>query len=94
MAAYIMALTIKPNAKQEHPALSHHINDSIEVFARHDIHIDNLLATLGRFDFLALFESTDQTKVFRAASDINNLGILETETWPVIPFDEFTSILE
>lgn len=94
MAAYIMALTINPNAKKEHPDLSHHINVSLEILAKHKIHVDKLLATLGRFDFLALFETPDQTQVFKAAAEINNFGILDTETWPVIPFDEFTSILE
>lgn len=94
MADYIMALTINPNAKKEHPSLSHQINESIEILAKHEIHVDKLLATLGRFDFLAVFESDDQSKVFKAAAAINNLGILDTETWPVIPFEEFTSILE
>ncbi len=94
MAAYIMALTINQNAKKEHPDLSRHINESLEILAKHDIHVDKLLATLGRFDFLALLETADQTQVFKAAAEINNLGILDTETWPVIPFDEFTSILE
>jgi len=29
MAIFIMALTINPNAKKEHPNLSHHINESL-----------------------------------------------------------------
>jgi uncharacterized protein with GYD domain len=94
MARYIMALTINPNAKKEHPDLSHFINDSIEMLAKNNIKVETLFATLGRFDFLALFEADDQSVVFKAASDINNLGILDTETWPVIPFEEFTRIFE
>jgi uncharacterized protein with GYD domain len=94
MARYIMALTINPNAKKEHPDLSHLINDSIEMLARNNIKVETLFATLGRFDFLALFDAEDQSVVFKAASDINNLGILDTETWPVIPFEEFTRIFE
>ncbi len=94
MAAYIMALTINPNAKKTHPALSHDINESIEVLAKHEIHVDKLLATLGRFDFLAMFDAPDQSMVFQAAGEINRLGVLETETWPVIPYEEFTTILE
>jgi len=94
MAAYIMALTINPNAKKAHPNLSHHINDSIEVLAKHEIHVDKLLATLGRYDFLAMFDAPEQSMVFKAAANINRLGILDTETWPVIPFEEFSAILE
>lgn len=94
MARYIMALTINPNAKKEHSDLSHLINDSIELIAKNKIKVETLFATLGRFDFLALFEAEDQSQVFKAASDINKLGILDTETWPVIPFEEFTRIFE
>ena len=94
MARYIMALTINPNAKKDHPNLSHFINDSIEMLAKNNIKVETLFATLGRFDFLALFDAEDQAVVFKAASDINNLGILDTETWPVIPFEEFTRIFE
>ena len=93
MASYIMALTINPNAKKEHPDLSHHVNESIEILTRHKIHVDQLFATLGRFDFLVMFETEDQSQVFKAASDINHLGVLDTETWPVIPFDEFNQII-
>lgn len=94
MASYIMALTINPNAKKEHPDLTHHINESIEILSKHGIHVDSLFATLGRYDFLAMFNVDDQSIVFKAASDINNLGILDTETWPVIPFDEFSQIID
>ncbi len=94
MASYIMALTINPNAKKKHPNLSHHVNESIEILAKHKIHVDKLYATLGRYDFLVMFDVIDQAIVFSAASEINHLGVLDTETWPVIPFEEFSQIIE
>lgn len=94
MAKYIMAMTINPNAKKEHPELSHFINNSIELLSANEIKVDLLCATLGRYDFIAMFDCDVQSDVFKAASDINRAGILDTETWPVIPYEEFTEILE
>jgi len=92
MATFIMAMKINPGAKKQHPDLSAQINDSLEVFNRNNVKIDNLFATLGRYDYLAVFDAVDQTIAFRVASEINNIGVLETETWPVITYDEFTHL--
>lgn len=94
MAQFIMAMTINPNAKKEHPNLSHHVNSSLEIFAKHDVKVINLFATLGRYDFLAVFEALDQNIAFKVASEINALAILETETWPVIPFEDFSQLIK
>jgi len=94
MALFIMAMTINPNAKKEHSDLSHQVNDSLEVFPRNDIKLRDLFATLGRFDYLAVFDSPDQTVAFKIATEINNKGILETETWPVIPYEDFSRLLK
>ena len=93
MAAYIMALSINPAAKKDHPDLMRHINDSLEILNEHNIKIDRMFATLGRFDFLACFDTDDQQLVFKIATTINEKGILDTETWPVIPFEDFSEIL-
>jgi uncharacterized protein with GYD domain len=93
MALFIMALTINPNAKRLHSELAGKVNESLEVFTQSKIKVDKLYATLGRYDFLAVFSVADQIAAFKAASEINNKGILETETWPVIPYDEFTKLI-
>lgn len=93
MASFIMAMKINPNAKRAHPDLSHHIDASLEVFARNGIKDVKLFATLGRYDLLALFSATDQAAAFKIASGINGKGVLETETWPVIPYEEFTQLI-
>ena len=92
MATFIMALQINPSAKKLHDDLSAQINESLEVFSKNNVKITSLFATLGRYDYLAIFDAVDQTLAFRVASEINNKGILETETWPVIPYDEFTQL--
>ena len=92
MATFIMALQINPSAKKMHADLSAQINDSLEVFSRNNVKVNDLYATLGRYDYLAIFDAADQTVAFRVASEINNKGILETETWPVIAYDEFTQL--
>ena len=93
MASYIMAMTINPNAKKQHPDLSRQINQSLEVFAKNKVKVLGLYATLGRFDCLAMFDVADQATAFKVASEITAKGILETETWPVIPFEDFTQLL-
>jgi uncharacterized protein with GYD domain len=93
MASFIMAMTINPNAKKLHHNLSHQINDSLDVFTRNNVKVLNLYATLGRYDLLAMFDATDQAMAFKVASEINTKGILETETWPVIPYEEFSQLI-
>jgi uncharacterized protein with GYD domain len=93
MATFIMAMTINPSAKKMHADLSNQVNNSLEVFALNNIRLTSLFATLGRYDYLAIFEALDQTVAFRVASMINSKGILETETWPVIPYDEFSRLI-
>ncbi|MCK4856649.1 MAG: GYD domain-containing protein [candidate division Zixibacteria bacterium] len=94
MATFIMAMTINPNAKKLHPDLSNQINKSFDLFAEHGVKMENLYATLGRYDYLAVFSAADQTVAFKVALDINNRGILETETWPVVPYEDFSQIIK
>jgi uncharacterized protein with GYD domain len=94
MAAFIMAMTINPNAKRAHPDLSRQVNTSLEVFALNGVKVVKLYATLGRYDYLAMFDATEQKAAFKIASEINALGILETETWPVIPYEEFSQLIQ
>ncbi|MDX9856288.1 MAG: GYD domain-containing protein [candidate division Zixibacteria bacterium] len=93
MATFIMAMTINPNAKKAHPNLSFTVSETLDVFKRNHVKVTNLFATLGRYDYLAVFDAPDQSLAFKLASDINNSGILETETWPVIPYEDFSRII-
>lgn len=93
MPSFIMALKISPMARKEHPDLSNQVNESLNVFAEHSVTIRNLFATLGRYDYVAIFEADDQTIAFRVANLINSKGILQTETWPVIDYDDFSKII-
>lgn len=94
MATFIMAMTINPNAKKLHPDLSSQIDDSLEAFKEKGLKLLNLYATLGRYDYVAIFDASDQTIAFRTASAINSKGILETETWPVIPYEDFSRLIK
>ncbi len=94
MATFIMAMTINPNAKKLHPDLSNQVSVSLDVFAERQVKVMELFATLGRYDYLAIFDAADQTVAFRLAADINIKGILETETWPVIPYEDFSRLIK
>jgi len=50
--------------------------------------------SLAGMIFLAVFEALDQNIAFKVASEINALAILETETWPVIPFEDFSQLIK
>ncbi len=93
MALFIMAMNINPSAKKLHSKLPGRINESLEQFTENKVKLDHFYATLGRYDFLAVFEVVDHTIAFKIASGINNIGILETETWPIISYDEFSKLL-
>jgi len=94
MASFIMAMSINPNAKKLHSDLSAKINESLEVFVENKVKVTNLYATLGRYDYIAVFDAKDQGVAFKVAADIATMGILETETWPVIPYDDFSQLLQ
>jgi uncharacterized protein with GYD domain len=94
MPSFIMAMTINPSAKKMHPDLSHQIDESLELFSKNDVKLEDLFATLGRYDYLAIFEAVDQAVAFKVASEINRKGILETETWPVIPYEDFLRLIK
>ncbi|MFH1687258.1 MAG: GYD domain-containing protein [bacterium] len=94
MATFIMAMSINPSAKKAHDDLSHQIDESLDVFGSSGVKDVKIYATLGRYDCLAVFETDDQSTAFRVASKITKLGVLDTETWPVIPFEEFSQILQ
>ncbi len=93
MALFMMAMTINPGAKKLHQDLQKKINESLDVFSANSAKVQNLFATLGRYDLLAVFDAPDQTTAFKIASEINTQGILETETWPVIPYEDFSQLL-
>jgi len=94
MPTFIMALTINPNAKKHQPEFSQHVTDSLDRFAANNLKVQHLFATLGRYDYVAIFAAEDQTTAFKVATQINNLGILETETWPVIDYDDYSQLLK
>lgn len=93
MATYIMALKISPDAKKEHPDLSHSVSKSLDVFSENRVVVSQLFATLGRYDYLAVFDTADSVIPFKIATEINKRGVLQTETWPVIPYDEYTRLI-
>ncbi|RKX25862.1 MAG: hypothetical protein DRP45_04930 [Candidatus Zixiibacteriota bacterium] len=93
MATFIMAMSINPGARKQHSDLSRQINESLDVFRENGIKEVKLYATMGRYDCLAVFDAIDQTVAFRVAGGINAKGILDTETWPVIPFEDFEQLI-
>ena len=94
MASFIMALNILAGAKKAHSDLAHQVDLSLDTFTDNKVKHLKVYATMGRFDFVAFFEAEDQNVAFRVASQINARGVLETETWPVIPFEEFANLIE
>lgn len=94
MATFIMAMIINPTAKRSPGDLASQISLSLDLFSDAGVKVHNIYATLGRYDCLAVFDADDQTTAFRIASEITRLGVLDTETWPVIPFEDFTSLLK
>ena len=90
MATFIMAMNINPSAKKGQPDLNKAINESFEIFSQNKVKVTHLVATLGRYDYVAMFDAADQTIAFKVASQINAIGVLDTETWPVIPYEELS----
>jgi len=94
MALFIMAMTINPSAKKTYDDFSHQIDESLQLFSQSGVKMHDVFATLGRYDLLAVFEATDQADAFAIASHINRKGILDTETWPVIPYEDFSRLMK
>jgi len=92
MPAFIMAASINPSAKRMMTDLTHQIDESLDCFSRETVKVIDVFATLGRYDYIVVFEAPDQSEAFRVASEINAKGVLETETWPVIPYEDFSQL--
>ena len=93
MASFIMAMNILADAKKLHSDLSHQIDLSLDLFHEGGVNNLQVFATMGRYDIVAFFDAEDQNVAFKVASQINARGILETETWPVIPFEDFSNLI-
>lgn len=93
MSSFMMAMTINKDVKRDHPDVTHQVDQSLAIFEKHEIKVDCLYATLGRYDYLVHFEVEDQSEAFLVAAEINALGTLRTETWPLIPYDEFSQLI-
>ena len=94
MAQFIMAMIINSSARRSHQDLPHQIDESLDLLVNPAIKDLKLYATLGRFDYIAIFSSEDQAITFKIANAINRKGILKTESWPVVPYDEFSEIIQ
>lgn len=93
MASFMMAMTINKNLKKEHPDVTHQVDHSLEVFAKYELKVTSIFATLGRYDYLVHFEAYEQEEAFKVASEINEIGALRTETWPLISYEDFSKIV-
>jgi len=51
-------------------------------------------AVLGNFDFLNIVEADDATAISRAVVELGSRGSIKTETYSVIPIDEFIASLK
>jgi len=93
MASFIMAMNILADAKKLHSDLAHQIDLSLDLFAENQVKELQVYATMGRYDMVAIFDAEDQNVAFKVASQINARGVLETETWPIIPFEDFSNMI-
>lgn len=93
MASFMMAMTINQDAKKEHPDITHQVDESLALFKKNNLKVSSLFATLGRYDYLVLFDATDQSDAFKVAAQINDRGTVRTETWPLIPYEEFSQLV-
>lgn len=93
MTSFIMAMNICPDARKLHSDLTHQIDLSLDIFASNKVTDLRVFATMGRYDIVAMFDVENQAAAFRIASQIHSRGILDTETWPVIPFEDFSDML-
>ena len=93
MASFMMAMTINQDFKKDHPDITHQVDKSLQVFSDHELKVESLFATLGRYDYLVLFEAVEQSDAFKVAAEINSRGALRTETWPLIPYEDFSQLV-
>ena len=93
MAMFMMAMNINQETKKEHPDVTHQVDLSLDVFREYQLEVKGVYATLGRYDYLVLFEAFDQAEAFRVATAINDKRVLRTETWPLIPYSDFSQLV-
>lgn len=50
-------------------------------------------ATLGPYDYLDVFEAPDEATAMKVTTIIRSFGHASTETWGVVPWDDFKASL-
>ena len=66
MARFMMAMNINQETKKEHPDVTHQVDMCLEIFREHELKVERVFATLGRYDYLVLFEADDQDEAEEA----------------------------
>ena len=96
MPTFILATKLAPDALKDADArrkMGHRWLKKVEA-ACPDVKWLGHYATLGRFDFIDIYEAGSAATAQRVALISRSEGAVSAETWPSFPYDEFLKVLE
>ncbi len=92
MPLYITFTSLSPEGKEaiaKDPARIKANNKELEAMG---VKVLAQYATLGRLDFINIFEAPSEEAIFKVAVRLSGRGIGKTETLTAVPIDEFIAI--
>jgi uncharacterized protein with GYD domain len=91
MVTFAMLTRIAPGAvgsPADYERLGRQVEEAVRAGCP-EAHWIGSYAVLGPYDYLDLFEATDVRMASRVAVIVRSFGHARTETWPVVPYEEF-----
>lgn len=91
MATYAMLTRIAPGSidrPSDYERIGRQVEEAIRTQCP-DVRWIGSYAVLGPCDYLDIFEAADAQMAGRVAVLVRSFGHASTETWPVLPYEEF-----
>jgi uncharacterized protein with GYD domain len=96
MMTFAMLTRLSPDALKDPGTiedLARRVTGEIERKCPHVRWVVNY-AMLGPYDYLDIFEATDEHEAAKVAAIVRSLGHATTETWTLVPWKRYEAVLE
>lgn len=94
MPLFIRLTRLTPQALKNIRNLQKIRDEAKSIMERNGGKMQALYATLGFYDFIAIFEAPDATAAAKISALLAETGNFEAQTLPAIPIDEFIESLK
>lgn len=89
MFTYVGLIKLTPEGRENLPKAKDYLDKITKIVEVEGGHIEKIFAMMGPWDFFTVVEYPELESAFRALAKINQLEVIETETFPVEEVEVF-----